>query len=209
MIAQRKPKTFGYLRVSTSSQDTEKFKAEILSFANIHDFGKVEFIEETESGKKHWRERRLGELVESLQSGDHIIAPEMSRYGRSMLEVLEILKVCKDKDISVYAIKGNYSLNGSMESKIVATILALVSELEHDFIVSRTKEALAAKKAQGVILGRPKGPGKSKLDQYKPEIEALLKNGSTKVFISKRYKTTPANLYNWMKQNKIIINKSK
>jgi len=122
-----------------------------------------------------------------------------------MLEVLEILKVAKEKDISVYAIKGNWSLNGSIESKIMATMLALISEIERDFIVSRTKEALAARKAAGVVLGRPKGPGRSKLDQHRPEIEALLKNGSTKVYIAKRFKTTPANLHNWLRQNKIKI----
>jgi DNA invertase Pin-like site-specific DNA recombinase len=208
MTSERKPKTFGYLRVSTINQDTEKFKADILAFSNTHDFGKVQFVEETASGVKNWRERILGELIESLHPGDRLIVPEMSRLGRSMLEVLEILKVAKEKDICVYAIKGNWSLNGSIESKIMATMLALISEIERDFIVSRTKEALAAKKAQGVILGRPKGPGRSKLDKYRPEIEAMLANGSTKVFIARRYNTTPANLHNWLRQNKINIKPS-
>jgi DNA invertase Pin-like site-specific DNA recombinase len=205
MTAQRKPKTYGYLRVSTINQDTEKFKADILQFANEHDFGKVTFIDETASGVKNWRERKLGGLIESLHSGDRLIVPEMSRLGRSMLEVLEILKVAKEKGACIYAIKGNWMLNGTIESKIMATMLALISEIEHDFIVSRTKEALAAKKAQGVILGRPKGPGKSKLDKHRLEIEALLKNGSTKIYIAKRYNTTPANLHNWLRKNKIDI----
>lgn len=205
MTQKQKPKTFGYLRVSTTLQDTEKFKADILHFCNKKDFGKVTFIEETVSGVKNWKERKLGELIESMEPGDRLIVPEMSRLGRSMLDVLEILKAAKEKDLAVYAIKGDWSLNSSIESKILSTILALVSELERDFISSRTKEALAAKKALGIRLGRPEGPGKSKLDKYRPEIEALLANGSTKVFIAKRYKTTPANLWNWMKQNKIEI----
>jgi DNA invertase Pin-like site-specific DNA recombinase len=208
MTAQRKPRTYGYLRVSTMNQDTEKFKAEILKFSNEHDFGKVHFVEETASGVKNWKERKLGELIDQLQSGDRLIVPEMSRLGRSMLEVLEILKVAKEKNVSVYAIKGNWALNGTIESKIMATMLALISEIERDFIVTRTKEALAARKAAGVVLGRPKGPGKSKLDQYRPEIEALLANGSTKTYIAKRYKTTKANLHNWLRQNKINIKPS-
>ena len=208
MTAQRKPRTYGYLRVSTLNQDTEKFKAEILKFSNEHDFGKVHFVEETASGVKNWRERKLGELIDQLQSGDRLIVPEMSRLGRSMLEVLEILKVAKEKSVSVYAIKGNWALNGTIESKIMATMLALISEIERDFIVTRTKEALAARKAAGVVLGRPKGPGKSKLDQFRPEIEALLANGSTKTYIAKRYKTTKANLHNWLRQNKIYIKPS-
>jgi DNA invertase Pin-like site-specific DNA recombinase len=207
MSGQRKPKTIGYLRVSTVDQDTNKFKANILQFANEHDFGKVIFIEETVSGVKNWRERKLGEVIDSLNPNDRLIVPEMSRLGRSMLEVLEILKIAKEKGLSVYAIKGNWSLNGSIESKIMATMLALISEIERDFIISRTKEALAARKAQGIRLGRPKGPGKSKLDKFRPEIEALLANGSTKIFIANRYKTTPANLHNWLKKNNVQISR--
>lgn len=204
MTTANRPRTVGYLRVSTASQDTEKFKNEILAFSNKNDFGKVEFIEETASGVKNWRERQLGQLIDSMSTGDRLIVPEMSRLGRSILEVLEIIKIAQDKGILVNAIKGGWELNGTIESKIMATMLALISEIEHDFIVSRTKEALAAKKAAGVKLGRPKGkPGHSKLDQYRPEIEALLANGSTKVFIAQRYKTTPANLNNWLKMNQI------
>lgn len=205
MTKQGKPKTYAYLRVSTDRQTTDKFKADILRFSNDHDFGKVHFVEETASGVKNWKERKLGELIGQLQAGDRLIVPEMSRLGRSTLEVLEILKVAKEKDLSVYAVKGNWTLNGSIESRIMATMLALIGEIERDFIVTRTKEALAAKKAQGIILGRPKGPGKSKLDKHRPEIEALLANGSTKTYIAKRYGTTPANLHNWLKQNKIKI----
>ncbi len=205
MPKKTKPETYGYLRVSTINQDTDKFKSEILKFANEHNFGNVHFVEETVSGIKNWRERNLGELIEILKPNDRLIVPEMSRLGRSMLEVLEILKVARERDLYVYAIKGNWTLNGTIESKIMATMLALISEIERDFIVSRTKEALAAKKAQGVRLGRPQGPGKSKLDKFRPEIEGMLTNGSTKVFIARRYKTTPANLYNWLRKNKINI----
>jgi DNA invertase Pin-like site-specific DNA recombinase len=82
-------------------------------------------------------------------------------------------------------------------------MMSLFAEIERDLISARTKEGLKARKAQGVQLGRPKGPGKSKLDQYRPEIEALLKNGATKSYVAKRYGTTQVNLYNWLKKNKI------
>jgi DNA invertase Pin-like site-specific DNA recombinase len=83
--------------------------------------------------------------------------------------------------------------------------MSLFSEIERDLISARTKEALKARKAQGVKLGRPKGPGKSRLDQYRPEIEALLKNGSTKAYIARRYKVSEPTMFNWLKKNKIDI----
>ena len=82
----------------------------------------------------------------------------------------------------------------------MAMVFAMAAEIEREMISQRTKEALRVKKAAGVPLGRPRGPGKSKLDRYQPEIEALLANGSTQKFIAKRYGTTEGNLYNWLKK---------
>ena len=201
-----KRKTIGYLRVSTSDQDLEKFKANILKFANDKDFGRVTFIQEKVSGfRTKWRDRKLFGVINDLGKDDVLITPELSRLGRSTLEVLEILKEAKDKSINVYAVKEGLELNGTMQSKVMSTMLALFAELEHDFISMRTKEGLAAAKAKGRQLGRPKGPGKSKLDKHRPEIEALLKTGSTKKYICERFKTSAPNLWNWQKKNKIDI----
>ncbi len=103
----------------------------------------------------------------------------------------------------MYCLKGVQHVNGSIESKVFLTMMALFSEIERDLISARTKEGLKARRAAGVQLGRPKGPGKSKLDQYRPEIESLLKNGATLSFVAKRYKTIPSNLVNWLKKNGI------
>jgi len=196
-------RTLAYLRVSTIDQDTEKNKADILKYANEKDFGKVEFVEEKVSGKISWKERKIKKIIDELTKCDRIIVPELSRLGRSTLEVLEILKTAKDKEISVYSVKEGFELNGTIQAKIMSTMLALFSELERDFISQRTKEALRARKAVGVILGRPKGPGKSKLDKYRREIIALLKNGSTKAYVAKKYNTSRPNLHNWLKKNSI------
>ena len=195
--------TIGYLRVSTSDQDLEKNKADILSLANTKRMGHVTWVEEKASGCKSWRERKLGEVFHTLQAGDTIIVPELSRLGRSTLQILEIMKLAKERGIAVHAIKGGWSLNGTMESKIVLNMLAMFAEIERDLISQRTKEGLRAAKAKGIRLGRPKGPGKSKLDGYREEIIALLKNGSTKRFIANRYDTTPANLHNWLGRNNV------
>ena len=196
-------KTIGYLRVSTEEQDLEKNKNEILRLANDKNFGNVEFVEEKISGRIPWRERKLGNLIEEMQKGDKLIVSELSRLGRSMLEIMEILSICLKKEVELYAVKGNWTLDNSIQSKIVAMAFSMASEIERDLISQRTKEALRVKKEQGIKLGRPRGKGKSKLDPYRPEIEALLLNGSTQKFIANRYKTTEANLHHWLKKNSI------
>lgn len=115
-----------------------------------------------------------------MKNGDAVIVSALSRVGRSTLQILEIMQQAKEKGIAVHAVKGGWSLNGTMESKSVLTMLAMFSEIERDLISERTKEGLRAGKAAGVKLGRPKGPGKSKLDQYKDEIFPSLKMGQRK-----------------------------
>ena len=198
-------RTIGYLRVSTADQDLEKNKADILKLANEKLLGNVEWVEEKVSGVKDWRKRKLGETFDTLKKGDAIIVSELSRLGRSTLQILEIMKLAKENGIAVHAVKGAWTLNGSMESKIVLTMLAMIAEIERDLISERTKEGLRARKAAGVVLGRPKGPGKSRLDEYQEEIVAMLKNGSTKVFIARKYNTSLPNLFNWLKKRKIKI----
>jgi DNA invertase Pin-like site-specific DNA recombinase len=200
---QVKPQTIGYLRVSTIDQNTEKNKAEILSLANNKHFGHVEFVEEKVSGKVSWKERKIKGIIDKLGDGDRLIVPELSRLGRSMLEIMEMLSIARDKGIYIYSVKGGWELNGTIQSKVMAMAFSIASEIERDLISKRTKEALKARKAAGVILGRPKGPGKSKLDKHRDEIIALLKNGSTKAFVARKYSTTKPNLYNWLKKNKI------
>ena len=195
-------RVYGYLRVSTIDQDTEKNKAAVLDFANARGFiGRVEFVEEKVSGLKSWKKRKLNDLVQSMNSGDILIVPELSRLGRSLVEVLEVLNVLKDKGVKVFSVKEAFQMNGDdMQSKVMRTMLGLFAEIERDLISARTKEGLAAAKAKGVKLGRPKGPGKSRLDEFRPEIEALLKNGSRKTFIAQRYGVNPVTLTNWLKR---------
>jgi DNA invertase Pin-like site-specific DNA recombinase len=199
-------RTVAYLRVSTIDQDVEKNKSAILALANDRDFGRVEFIEEYVSGKVSWKKRAIANLLEELKAGDRIIVSELSRLGRSMLECMEILSIAHQKEIFIHAIKGDWHLDNTLQSKVMAMVFSMASEIERDLISKRTSEALYVRKLQGKKLGRPQGPGKSKLDIFKIEIEALLANGSTQKFIAKRYNTTPANLSNWIKKNKIKFN---
>lgn len=210
-------RNIGYLRVSTKAQDNDKFRADLLQFAMDRGFGRVEWVQEQVSGKLPWRERELGAVVDGLREGDRLIVPELSRLGRSMLEILEIIHIARERGACIYAVKGGYELGNSIQSKIVASIFAMMAEIERDLIIERTNEALNARKAMAEAgetwvsksgrtcrkLGRPEGPGKSKLDGYKEEIQALLNNGATQSWIARKYKTSPQNLANWMAKHNI------
>ena len=203
ILANAQPKTIGYLRVSTADQDLDKNKSDILVLAHQKHLNQVEFVEEKASGKISWRKREIAKVIDDLRNGDSLIVSELSRLGRSMLECMEILSIAMQRGVCVYSVKGNWQLDQTIQSKIVAMAFSMAAEIERDLISQRTKEALRAKKAAGMSLGRPKGPGKSKLDPFRPEIEAMLANGATKAFIASRYGTTPGNLSNWMTKHGI------
>ena len=209
-LSQRDPITKAYLRVSTEKQDLEKFKPAIFEFAASKGFvfTPQDIVEEKISGKVKWRERKIGQLIDQLQAGDRLIIPELTRFSRSMTELLEMLQILKTKRVNVYVLKGNLCLNGNLDdpmTDLIVRILSALSEFERDLISMRIKEGLKAKNKSGVKLGRPKGPGKSKLDAHKDEIIAFLKLGVPKSTIARKYDVTPATLFNWIKKNKIDI----
>lgn len=192
---------YSYLRVSTIEQDTEKNKLEVLKFANDKKLGSVEFIEEKITGKLNFKNRELGVLISKLKQGDILIVPELSRLARSVSQILEIINMSKEQGFILYSLKENFCSNDkSITSVITSTIFALVAQLERDLISLRTKEALQARKAQGIKLGRPKGKkGKSKLDPHKETIIYLNELKVPKVEIARRFNTTLPNLYNYLR----------
>ena len=206
-----------YTRVSTSKQDLENQRLGILELANQRGLGKVEFIEEKVSGRKSWKDRAIAGIIEELGKGDVLLVSELSRLGRSMFEIVEILGICNDREITILAAKGGWVFNGTMQGKITGTVLAMTAEIERDLMSKRTKEALAARKAKAARgetwiskagnvchgLGRPRGPAKSKLDPRANEIKELLKMGVKKKVVAKKMGTTPENLRHWMKMRKI------
>jgi DNA invertase Pin-like site-specific DNA recombinase len=203
--AERVRKVVGYLRVSTGKQDLEKNKADILVYANSQRLGPVDFVEEVVSGKVHWHKRKIKEVIDGLGKDDWIIVAELSRFGRSMLEIMEIISEAKRKEINIHAIKNGWTLNGSIESKILLMVFSMASEIERDLISARTKEALRVRKESGIRLGRPKGPGKSKLDAHREEIVAMIRDGYPKTRVAKKYGTSIVNLYNWITKNKLDV----
>ncbi|MHB8626436.1 MAG: recombinase family protein, partial [Aggregatilineales bacterium] len=130
-------KTIAYLRVSTADQDLQKNKFDILHLANEKGLGKVQWVEETASGRVSWKRRDLGSVLEQIQSGDNLIVSELSRLGRSMLECMEVLSIASQQGINVYAVKGNWQLDNSIQSKIVAMAFSMAAEIERELISQR------------------------------------------------------------------------
>ena len=191
--------THAFIRVSTLEQDTEKNKIDILQFANRMKLGNVEFTEEQCSGKINYKERKLGVLIDTMQSGDVLIVPELSRIARSITQILEVIKVTKDKGIMLYSLKENFCNNeDSISATVTSTIFALVAQIERELISMRTKEALHARKIAGVKLGRPRGKGKSKLDVHKDDILKLISLHVPKTMIARQFDCSIGNLNNFL-----------
>ena len=169
--------TYAYLRVSTNQQDVDNQRHGILEYANQNSLGHLEFIEDSVSGQKKWRDRQLGHLLTTTaMKGDVIIFAEISRMARSTLQVLSILECCMQRELIVHIAKQQMILDDKLPSRITATVLGLAAEIERELISMRTKEALAKRKAAGKPLGRPKGrqSSKLKLDPRKQEIQMYL-----------------------------------
>lgn len=195
---------FAYLRVSTDQQDLQNQKFGILDYCNKNQIGDIKFIEDKTSGKISWQDRTIGKIVNTAKAGDVILASEVSRLGRSALQVLEILELAAKKEIAVHITKNSMIIDGSMQSTITATILGLAAQIEREFISTRTKEALAKRKADGVKLGRPKGKAQTlKLDAFEDEIRNYLKKGINKLAISKLIECSPSTFYLWLKRKKL------
>jgi DNA invertase Pin-like site-specific DNA recombinase len=174
---------YAYLRVSTDHQDLHNQRHGILEYANVHAFSPIQFVEDTVSGREKWESRGIGLLLtQTAVAEDVVIFSEVSRMARSTLQVLEMLECCVRRRISVHIAKQGMVLDGSMQSRITATVLGLVAEIERELIVLRTTEALAKRKAEGKILGRPKGRQSThlKLDTREAEIRKYLDKGISK-----------------------------
>ena len=183
---------FAYLRISTDQQDAKNQKFCILDYCNKNNLGSTKFVEDTASGKVAWQNRAIGQIIEKASKDDLIIVSEISRLGRSALQVLEILGAAAKKEIIVHVAKNQMVMDGSMQSTITATILGLAAQIEREFLSSRTKDALAKRKAEGFKLGRPKGQSQLlKLDSFAEEIKGYLKKGINKRAISKLIECAP------------------
>ena len=173
---------YGYIRVSSDKQTTENQRYEIAKYCRCEGLGQVDlWTEETVSGTTPWPKRELGVLLGKMVNGDVIVATELSRLGRNLYMIMEILNLCLDRGIEVRTVKDNFRLANDIPSKVLAFAFGLSAEIERNLISQRTREALARRRSEGVSLGRPRGsrnnPGKYKLSGCESLIKELLSRG--------------------------------
>ena len=193
---------YGYIRKSTEKQEFKHMEFEIKQYVGKHNLHINKWIEETVSSRKPLNQRKLGVLLESLSNEDTIITTEISRLGRSLLEVMAILQFCLSKGCKIITIKENYQLGNDIQSQILAFAFGLAAQIERDLISQRTKSSLASKKEQGIKLGRPVGAisKQLKLSDSVERVKELLNIGLSKNRISKIMGVQYMTLYRFIKK---------
>ena len=199
-------KTVAYLRVSTRSQDLANQKLAILDYAQQKQFTVDRFIGLQSSSLKVRHKQHVGELLDSLKAGDRLIVSELSRLGRSLGQVIQIVDTLVHRKVRFTAVKEGITFEGKqdLQTKVMIALFGLFAEVERDLISERTKEGLVAARAQGKMLGRPKGTrGKTKLDGKEQDILQLLSKDVSLASIAKIMDVSRTALYHFIKTRKI------
>lgn len=194
---------YGYIRVSTDKQTVENQRFEIREFAKKRSLKVEKWTAEIVSGTKKANERLLGDLLDEMKKDDVLIVSELSRLGRNLLQIMSMLNYLMENEITLLTVKEGYELGNNINSKVLAFAFGLSAEIERNLISQRTKEALARKKAEGVILGRPKGLARLqnyKLYPYRLEIIDLRKAGLSLEKIARKYKVNRATVTKFIKR---------
>lgn len=201
-------KTIAYLRVSTGSQDLDNQKLAVLDYARQKRFAIDRFIEAQASSRKGPAERRIEELLSSLEAGDRLVVSELSRLGRSLGQVIQFVDELVKRKVRFVAIKEDIRFEGKqdLQTKVMIALFGLFAEVERDLISERTKEGLVAARARGRLLGRPKGSlGTSKLDGKEGEIRKLLEKEVSKRSLAKIMDVSPTNLRHFIRTRKLAL----
>lgn len=179
----------GYLRVSTGKQHPANQKDEIRRFAESRELTIDKWVTEVVSGKTRERDRKLGTLLRSMKRGDTLVVTEISRLSRTLTEIMSIMGKCLKKGVRLYSTKEGYTFDDSINSKVLCFAFGLVAEIERNLISMRTKEALAVRRAEGMVLGRRKGSYTkfNVLKENYAEVLRMLDRGETIAEVCKRY----------------------
>src|SRR5574344_1977178 len=199
---------YGYIRVSSDKQTVENQRFEINNFCQHEQMHIDGWIEETISGTKNYDKRELGRLLKKVEKDDLIICAELSRLGRSLFMIMEILSLCMKKECKVWTIKDNYRLGDDIQSKVLAFAFGLSAEIERNLISQRTKEALARKKAEGVRLGRETGRCNKNLnracERNRRKIMCELTCGISKSRVAQDIRISRGTLYRYLDKQRVL-----
>lgn len=192
---------YGYIRVSTDRQTIENQRYEIEQFCLHHELHVQHWIEETASGTIAWEKRALGRLLRRTQPDDLLICTELSRLGRSLFMILDVLNHCMARKVRVWTIKDNYRLGDDISSKVIAFAFGLSAEIERNLISQRTREALARRRAAGYSLGRMPGRAvHSKLENNRKTILSLHQNGLSQSQIAQKFHVHPSTVSRFLRR---------
>lgn len=195
---------YGYIRVSTDRQTVENQRFELTRFAKSQGMKIDKWVEESISGTVPWKKRALGSLIHHMRPDDILLCSELSRLGRTIFMILEVLNHCLKAGVRVWSIKDGFRLGDDLSSKVLAFAFALSAEVERNLISQRTREALARRRAIGVQLGRPQGKNvRSKLDFYASEIQSLLNKGCSHKQIAKVFQVHPQTVSRFLKIHQV------
>lgn len=192
---------YAYIRVSTTSQTVQNQKIAIRQYAKFHRLHNIIWIAETISGTKMPEKRKLGDLLQNVSKGDIIIVTELSRLGRSLMMILDVLQSLLEKGVCVIAIKEGYELGDNIQSKVLAFAFGLSAEIERTLLSERTKQGLERARQQGKHIGRKPGqkPKKYKLTGKAAYIRRERISGRSKLSLAKEFGVT------WITLNKFMI----
>ncbi len=198
-------KNYGYCRVSTKSQQVEKQKLFLLNYAHENNFNFEEIFEVVQSTRKTTKERDIDKLINLLNIGDTIYITKLDRLGRNVREVLELVDLLKNKQITLHIIKDRIIIDPSKNdpvSTMYFSLLSIFSQLERDFISERTKAGLEKAKQEGKMLGKQKGTisHNTQFEPFKEKIFEYLELGLSYEKIVKAIGVgTKSSLYSFVK----------
>lgn len=202
MSSSQKIKTFAYVRVSSDDQNIQKDKADVMAYVERQGLPTpIQWFEDDGvSTKIHWHNRKLFQLTELVCEGDIVVTTEVSRLARNIAQVMEIMETLAKKGVVCHTIKNGWKFDDSATSKMLAAMFGYVAQMEKELMSARTKFALAERRRQGILLGRPPGVGSSRLDIHQSQILKWLADGVTKTEIARKLSTSVSNLNSYFRK---------
>lgn len=185
-----KGELIGYARVSSAGQNTAR-QEQILKECGVDTL----YIEKI-SGKDTNRPQ-LQKMMEYVRKGDAVIVEDISRFGRSLKDLIDLVERLNEKEVQFISIKENFDTT-TPNGKLVFNIFASLAEFERETIKERQKEGIELAKLRGVYKGKPK----KKYDKYKfiELYQRLQRKEITRTYMREQLDMSASTLYRTIKE---------